>query len=325
MVLSLEVGLMNNVETHNSGDPYKVIDNIEHAKADNLDVIVGPEWSLTHSPNILPYEEFKSKSEGEMLDALFDTDSSLTYAPRDAKKILEKQLSDGTLKFGYGGLYPLRKFIERTGNLPQAYTKTKRIHFNGEAALKVVNVPRVPYSKREYVRLLDTIRRQSIDSDLLVIPGTAMYYDHNLNLHNVAPILHDGKVLKSFHKLSDGGSSSFSLNGALKLYPDPYEGSSLEAYGINPNIYFRGLKVGVEICADSGILKNDYRINDLDLQVLVSCGIIESLPATKPSGYISVVDGCKDVSLSVSRRGRELKPERRDMYMDIFRLKYNIR
>ncbi|MBE5729436.1 hypothetical protein IG206_01400, partial [Candidatus Parvarchaeota archaeon] len=50
MVLSLEVGLMNNVETHNFGDPYKVIDNIERAKADNLDVIVGPEWSLTHSP-----------------------------------------------------------------------------------------------------------------------------------------------------------------------------------------------------------------------------------------------------------------------------------
>ena len=322
MVLSLEVGLMNNVETHSSGDPYKVIDNVERAKAYNLDVIVGPEWSLTHELTVLLYDEFKSKSEGEILDSLFDADRSLTYFPRDAKKILEKQLDDGKLKFGYK-LYPLRRFMEKTANLQQDYTKTKIFHFDGEEVLKVVQVPKVPYSRREYTKLLDTLRERSLDSDLLIIPGTAMYYDHNLNLHNVAPILHDGKVLKSFHKLSDGGSSSFSLNGALKLYPDPYEGSSLEAYGINPNIYFRGLKVGVEICADSGILKNDYRINDLDLQVLVSCGIVESLPATKPSGYISVADGCKDVSLSVSRRGRELKPGRRDMYMDIFRLKHN--
>ena len=322
MVLSLEVGLMNNVETHSSGDPYKVIDNVERAKAYNLDVIVGPEWSLTHELTVLLYDEFKSKSEGEILDSLFDADRSLTYSPHDAKKILEKQLDDGKLKFGYK-LYPLRRFMEKTANLQQDYTKTKIFHFDGEEVLKVVQAPRVPYSRREYTKLLDTLRERSLDSDLLIIPGTAMYYDHNLNLHNVAPILHNGKVLKSFHKLSDGGSSSFSLNGALKLYPDPYEGSSLEAYGTNPNIYFRGLKVGVEICADSGILKNDYRINDLDLQVLVSCGIVESLPATKLSGYISVVDGCKDVSLSVSRRGRELKPGRRDMYMDIFRLKYN--
>ncbi|MGC8698601.1 MAG: hypothetical protein ACP5RE_00220 [Candidatus Acidifodinimicrobium sp.] len=322
MALSLEIALMKNIETHNFGDPYKVIDNIDYAKAQGIDIIAGPEWSLTHELNVLPYDKFKLKDTGETLDALFEVSKDFKYAPKDAKVILERQLYEGNLDFKTT-LYPLRKFKEKFNVSHQELTKYKILNLNGGEFIKVIKVPKVPYSEREYTRLVSTIKKHSVGSDILIIPGTAMYYTGSLKLYNAAPVIQNGKVINSFYKVRDGGGSKFNLNGALELVSFVGSKSFSKGYGEDPTLYFNGLKLGVEICADTGMLKYAYGINDLDLQLLISCGMKFSVSATKHQGYKSIVDGYKRVYTSVMRdNSKKLEPEHEGSYIDIFRLEY---
>ncbi|MEM3191021.1 MAG: hypothetical protein QW292_02820 [Candidatus Parvarchaeota archaeon] len=323
MTLSLEVGLMRNIETHNYGDPYKVIENISLSKERNLDVLIGPEWSMTHEPNVLLYDDFKDMGPDEVLDKLFDFHEDLIYAPKDAKKLLEELLDSGRLKFN-SKLYPLDVFAHKKfRNLPQDYLKSHKFIVNGVEMLKVINTVKIPYSKREYLKLIKSIKKETEGSDLLVVPGTAMYYDRDLKLYNAAPVIYNGRTLRTFYKLRDGGGSSFNLNGTLKLSPDPYSGTMFEAYGNNPVVYFKGKKIGIEICADSGILKAYYGIDFLDLQILVSCGVDGYLKATSKDGYLAIVDGLGKTTARVKSREGVLKPTRRYPEMDVFTLKYD--
>lgn len=321
MVFDLEVGLMRNIETHNYGDPYKVIKNISLSEERGLDVLVGPEWSLTHEPNILLYENFKDKDPREIIEGLFDFHKDLIYAPEDAKRILERLLDEGRLKFK-SKLYPSNRFRHKFRNMPQNHSKSRRFMVNGVKKLKVMEPPSIPYSKREYLKLIGSIKEQTRNSDMLVIPGTAMYYDKDLRLYNAAPVVHSGRISRTFYKFKDGGGSSFNLNGMLKISPDQYDNIGFEPYGRDPLVHFKGKRIGVEICADSGVLKTDYGVDDLDLQVLVSCGISGYLDATRKGGYIAIMDGCKEMTRSVKSGGNTLRPTRRYPEMDVFTLRY---
>ena len=209
MKIEMLLGAINNIETNDSGNPYEVIGNIYNANEWGIDVLVGPEWSLTSKSGIYLKKHITQNKAKNVLGDLFNAPDYNEYAPRDARKILEEKIDN-------------------------------------ESVFK--KVPSIPYSKREYEKLLNGLKAASKGSDMLIFPGTAMFYDSNRILYNVMPILRNGKVIKSIYKFNDGLGSDFNLEGELRLYPSEtnYEGYrkgqySL-SYGEDPIITFKDIK-----------------------------------------------------------------------------------
>ncbi|EEZ92536.1 MAG: hypothetical protein BJBARM4_0898 [Candidatus Parvarchaeum acidiphilum ARMAN-4] len=288
MKIELLLGGMTNLETSKYGNPSEVISNIKKAKNKNIDVLIGPEWSLTCSPRLYTKKMTKNKEAEVVINALFNAPDYMKYAPKDAKKILEEEVEEG-----------FERFYE---------------------------VPSIPYSEREYKRVLNDLTNVSKGSDMLIFPGTAMFYDEDRVLYNVMPILRDGKIVKNIYKFNDGLGSKFNLENALELYPynkhdrDNYSLS----YGKTPIINFRDIKVSAEICADAGILKK-YGVKDLDLQILSSCGNNSTDRIISKQGYLAIVDGFKSPIVHVSGKYiPKLKPLEASKELQTFKLEFNV-
>ncbi|MCL5976049.1 MAG: hypothetical protein M1580_00430 [Candidatus Parvarchaeota archaeon] len=291
MKIEMILGAMSNIETTHNGNPYEVIANIYRAKDREIDILIGPEWSLTSASGVYVQKFIRNNKAKDAINMLFNAPDYCEYAPRDAKKILEEKINDESL------------FKE---------------------------VPRIPYSKREYEKLLKGLKMASRGSDMLIFPGTAMFYDENKALYNVMPVIRNGEVIKSVYKFNDGLGSKFNLEGALKLYPsetnnDEYcEGKYSLSYGEDPIVNFEGINTSVEICADAGILKK-YGIDNLDLQVLSSCGNSSTDSVINNSGYIAAVDGFKGVEINVSGKyAPKLRPIEKSNDLHLFNLQFDL-
>lgn len=139
----------------------------------------------------------------------------------------------------------------------------------------------MPYSYVEFGRLLSVIRRMSTYSNALIVPGTAVIYTKGYKMYNILPVFYKGKTVFSTIKKTNGGTSFFD-KGRFELIG--------EDYSINNTFVWDGLKIGIEICADSGMLYKQGK-TDLDLQILSSSGIRTTELAVKKSGYLICSDG----------------------------------
>ncbi len=291
MGIDVYAGLMKNVESDYYGNPYEILENIKKGKEKNLDILVGPEWGLNSVPGVYSKSILKKQRANIALDAMFNAPDYCEYAPRDAKKILEKQVEETGLKY---------------------FDK----------------LPMIPYSEREYNKLVDSLKSHSKNSDMIIFPGTAMFYDQDKRLYNAMPVLKNGEVIKTLYKFRDGLGSKFNLNNTLFLYPIETQGLSglagLElAYGRDPRIYMDNLKIGVEICADTDVLKKDYNINDLDIHILSSCGNTSTSSAIHKNGYLLVVDGYLNPEVKVADvSSRKISPSSNESDLATFELKF---
>jgi len=289
MKLEMLLGVMANIETHSYGDPYEVIENIYNAKERGIDILIGPEWSLTSFSGIYNRKLIKKRRIKDAINLLFNAPDYYKYATRDARDILEERIDKNAV---------------------------------------FEDVPRIPYSKREYEKLLIGLKMASRGSDMLIFPGTAMFYDNDRILYNVMPIIRNGEVIKSVYKFNDGLSSEFNLEGALKLYPSEThnkdERKYFLSYGKDPIIKFRGINTSVEICADAGILKKSG-VENLDLQVLSSCGNSHTENVIKNKGYLAVVDGFKEVEIKVSEGyNSKIRPIEKSKDIWVFNLQFDV-
>ena len=137
-----------------------------------------------------------------------------------------------------------------------------------------------PLTVQEYHACVNTLRFMTKGSSVLLIPGTFVWKNGGV-LYNTTCVMYDGEVLFQYQKMRDGG-----------------EGVIAEKHGLIPNFgkelgifYWKGLKVGLEICADGGILEKEG-VRDCDLLFLISCaGPDPKLQSIKTGGYAIKNDG----------------------------------
>ena len=288
MKLELLLGAMKNIETSKYGSPYEVIDNIRYANEKGINVLIGPEWSLTCSPGIFTNSMLRREDAKRIVNTMFNAPDYIEYAPRDARDILAEARNSGVEKFD-DTIY-------------------------------------VPHSKREYDKIIKSLLRESRDSDMVIYPGTGMFYDSNKILYNHMPVIKAGRVIKNIYKFNDGLGSRFNLDNMLKLYPSQTSSSEdySRSFGDSPIIEVYGLKTAVEICADAGILKK-IGIRDIDLQILSSCGNSTSQQVTNKEGYLAIVDGDIEPRAKVVKKYiPKLKPVEKNERMDIFSLDFEL-
>lgn len=288
MTLELTLGVMNGIKTSDYGNPYRIIRNIESAKKNNVDIFVGPEWSLTYTPGVFNKNSLEGKKAKTVVETIFNAHDYIEYAPRDAKAILMEAIEESKENF--------------------------------------IKIPQIPHSKREYKNILNKLLEISKDSDMVIYPGTGMFYDKNRVLYNHMPVINKGKIIKNLYKFNDGLGSRFNLENKLRLYPSQTSKSRdySKSFGDSPIISVFGLKTAVEICADYGMLK-ELGINYLDLQIMSSCGNFSEVPAVNNNGYIVLVDGIEEKKSKVIKRyTQKIKPVKTSQSMDIYKLKFDI-
>lgn len=144
------------------------------------------------------------------------------------------------------------------------------------------------YSRQEKEEIITKISEATKEKDTLIIPGSIMWYD-KVSFYNTAPVISGGKLLGEYNKRLDGGTTELAAQrnwifGSAEL-------------GNKDGIYqWRKYRVGVEICADHGLLKKslvEQKQPMLDLYLLSSCGILiyaSTLPI-RDGGYGLCSDG----------------------------------
>lgn len=140
------------------------------------------------------------------------------------------------------------------------------------------NGPISEVTKDKYVEVF----RKASEGGKFIIPGTFVWKQDG-NMFNTAYVFYDGKVLFNYNKNIDGGELSIANKHSLT-----------PIYGRSPGIFnWVNLKVGIEICADSGVL-SDGGILDRDLVFLISSGnaaIFESMQSVRLGGYGVLAEG----------------------------------
>jgi len=116
------------------------------------------------------------------------------------------------------------------------------------------------FGESEKDKLLAEIISFTKGHDALVVPGTFLW-QKNKELRNTAYFVKDGEVVYSYDKMRDGGERGVALSYGLSFIL----GTNLGCFDCS------GIKFGVEICADAGILA-DHFVKDRDLVLLLSCG-----------------------------------------------------
>lgn len=138
-----------------------------------------------------------------------------------------------------------------------------------------------PLESSNFGKLIECIREISSDSDALIIPGTAVISTRAKMMYNILPVFYRGKIVFSTIKRNDGGTSFFG-NDEYKLIG--------EDYLIEDTFMWKNLKIGIEICADSGTLYREGK-RDLDIQILSSSGIRDTKLVVRQNGYLICSDG----------------------------------
>ncbi len=139
----------------------------------------------------------------------------------------------------------------------------------------------IPYSHEELKKLFGRLKNATNKTEELAVVGTAVIYTKNRKMYNFLPVIYDGNVIFSTIKTTDGGTSFFN-NGNYELIG--------RDYSMTNDFEWKNLRIGVEICADSGSLYRQGKRN-LDLQILVSSGIRITNLAVKKGGYLICSDG----------------------------------
>ncbi len=137
------------------------------------------------------------------------------------------------------------------------------------------------YSYKELEEVFYRLKNATKGTNELTIAGTAVIYTKNMKMYNFLPVIYDGNVIFSTIKASDGGTSFFN-DGTYELIG--------RDYSIANDFEWKKLKIGLEICADSGTLYRQGK-KGLDLQILVSSGIRVTNLAVKKGGYLICSDG----------------------------------
>jgi len=116
----------------------------------------------------------------------------------------------------------------------------------------------------------------------MIIPGTFVWHKGH-EMFNTAYILYNGEVIFQYNKMTEGGEKS--IASRHNLIPN---------YGDKLGVFQWGnLKLGIEICADGGILKR-HKVKNRDLAFLISAGnyfLDYTMNAVRAGGYGVVADG----------------------------------
>ncbi|MBI4441450.1 hypothetical protein HY639_04740 [Candidatus Woesearchaeota archaeon] len=152
-----------------------------------------------------------------------------------------------------------------------------------------------PLTEKQHRHFLRRQCRVTEKTDALVIPGTFVWAADG-KVRNIAYLLQRGNVIGQYQKRKDGGEGSYASDFGLQYV----RGTEL---GL---VDWEGLRLGIEICADSGIL-SDNGINDRDILFLVSCGLdrqrkIPSGSCLRKGGYGFVNDGYQPAVLAYRRQ-----------------------
>lgn len=132
--------------------------------------------------------------------------------------------------------------------------------------------------KDEYA---ETFRKAS-KNGIMIIPGTFVWQQER-RMFNTAYVFYNGEVIFNYDKNFDGGEAEIAKKHNLV----PNYGTSLGLFN------WGSLKLGIEICADNGIL-SERGVRDRDLVFLVSAGssgFYRSMKSVKKNGYGVVADG----------------------------------
>lgn len=149
------------------------------------------------------------------------------------------------------------------------------------------------YDLQEKEAILAELKEHSKGSRMLIFPGTAVYYTGR-GLRNLLPVVANGKIIYKYNKKLDGGTTDFLPKGkqaALDEYDDRIKYPTFLP-GRGAGVFkYEGARIGVEVCADGGLLKCETNAKDLDLQVFVSCGANSTRSVLKPGGVFVYADG----------------------------------
>lgn len=144
------------------------------------------------------------------------------------------------------------------------------------------------YRREEKERIVEDIARRTSQRRTLVFPGTFMWEDRK-KVRNSTPVISEGRVIKEYCKHLDGGTRDIAEHYNLEARLGKERGTSFK---------WNGLDVGLEICADHGELKINGKIPELDLQVVLACGmsLYEWNLKLKEGGHAVLCDGSKPCS-----------------------------
>lgn len=125
-------------------------------------------------------------------------------------------------------------------------------------------VPNKPLTIEERDSLLLELRDMSEGHNTLFLPGTYFWEDSG-GLVNTLPVYHNGDLVYLYDKVKNGGESISARTYGLTFKP-----------GVLPGVIsYKGLDIGLEICADhsSPSVLKQHNISDLDLEIVSSCGM----------------------------------------------------
>lgn len=179
------------------------------------------------------------------------------------------------------------------------------------------------YKKEEKDYIVSRLVKTTEGKDVFVVPGTMMWEDENY-CYNTAPIIADGKLLDEYKKRTDGGSIALAKDKKCKKR---YRRGTEYGY-----YSWRDYKIGVEICADNGDLKDflDEKNGPYpDLYMLTSCGMTLGSYSSpiRMGGYALNSDGYYKVS-GVSKREKignkdsiiDIQPVGKDKKLELYEL-----
>jgi hypothetical protein len=169
-----------------------------------------------------------------------------------------------------------------------------------------------PYSPGKFRDTLAKIKDASRYSNTLIIPGTAVIHTKENKMYNILPVVYKGQIIFSTIKKADGGTSFFDINNNYELIGEDYK--------IRNTFYWKGIKIGIEICADSGTL-HEQGENNLNIQILSSSGVRNTTLAIKENGYLICADGNRSAGrkVYVIRKSTDQSDVNVFTYMDLLK------
>lgn len=168
-----------------------------------------------------------------------------------------------------------------------------------------------PHSPAEFKDILAKIKDASRYSNTLIIPGTAVIHTKENKMYNILPVFYKGQVIFSTIKKADGGTSFFENNKYELIGKD---------YQIRNTFHWGGMKIGIEICADSGTLYKQGE-NNLNIQILSSSGLRDTVLTLKKGGYLICADGNRSVGRKVYiiRKNTDQRSVDLSMYIELLK------
>ena len=132
------------------------------------------------------------------------------------------------------------------------------------------------FDEQQKDTILKRLLTASAGSKTLIIPGTFLWHKKG-ELKNTAYAICDGDIIHVYDKITDGGERWHAIDYQLTYH----FGEALGVFSWNR------LKIGIEICADAGILSQSRLWNN-DVHIFISCGRKDTLQC---GTYLLINDG----------------------------------